>query len=100
MGLSGGILSAGGFRVPADLSFSRRITNKSALQEQAEGAVEEGTPSERLLLGTKFAIAMTFCFTAIEIAHLALLGTWNSEVFAAITGLAGTITGILISQKS
>jgi uncharacterized membrane protein YjjP (DUF1212 family) len=81
-------------------ALTRRITNKTALQEQAEAAVEEVSPSERLVLGTKFAIVMTFCFTAIEIAHLALLGTWNSEVFAAITGLAGTITGILISQKS
>ncbi len=81
-------------------ALTRRITNKTQLQENAEAAVEEVAPSDRLVLGTKFAIALTACFTAIEIAHLALLGTWNSEVFAAITGLAGTITGILISQKS
>lgn len=60
----------------------------------------EVAPSDRLVLGTKFAIALTGCFTVIEVAHLALLGSWNSEVFAAITGLAGTVTGILISQKS
>ena len=77
-------------------ALTRKITNKTALQE-AEATQE---PDERLVLGTKFAIALTFSLTAIEIAHLALLGTWNSEVFAAITGLAGTITGILISQKS
>ena len=77
-------------------ALTRKITNKTALQENAEAQ----EPSERLVLGTKFAIALTFSLTAIEIAHLALLGTWNSEVFAAITGLAGTITGILISQKS
>ncbi|MGD6933757.1 MAG: hypothetical protein ACQCN5_06080 [Candidatus Bathyarchaeia archaeon] len=81
-------------------ALTRRITNKTQLQENAEAAVEEVAPSDRLVLGTKFAIALTACFTAIEIAHLALLGSWNSEVFAAITGLAGTITGILISQKS
>ncbi len=57
-------------------------------------------PSERLVLGVKFAIALTFSLTALEIAHLALLGRWNNEVFATITGLAGTITGILISQKT
>jgi hypothetical protein len=79
-------------------ALTRRITNKTALQENAQ-AVEEVVPSDRLVLGTKFAIALTACFSAIEIAHLALLGTWNSEVFAAITGLAGTVTGILISQK-
>lgn len=78
------------------LTQKRRTTDKTALQS----AAEEVAPSERLVLGTKFAIALTFCFTAIEIAHLALLGTWNSEVFAGIMGLSGTITGILISQKS
>jgi hypothetical protein len=31
---------------------------------------------------------------------LALLHSWNSEVFAGIMGLSGTITGILISQKT
>ncbi len=65
-----------------------------------KGLVQEVEPDPRLVLGTKFAIAFTFCLSAIEIAHLALLGSWNSEVFAAITGLAGTIMGILISQKS
>jgi hypothetical protein len=85
-------------------ALTRRITNKTELQENAEAAASTTTgeilPSERLVLGTKFAIAFTFCLSAIEIANLALLGTWNSEVFAAITGLAGTIMGILISQKS
>ena len=77
-------------------ALTRRITDKTALQENAQTA----EPDERLVLGTKFAIAFTFCLSAIEIANLAIMHTWNSEVFAAITGLAGTITGILISQKS
>ena len=81
-------------------ALTRRITDKTVLQENAEALAQEVPPSERLVLGTKFAIALTFSLTAIEIAHLALLHTWNSEVFAALTGLAGTITGILISQKS
>ena len=80
-------------------ALTRRITDKTALQENAE-AVLEVSPDERLVLGTKFAIAFTFCLSAIEIANLAIMHTWNSEVFAAITGLTGTVTGILISQKS
>ncbi len=75
-------------------ALTRRVTDKTALQEAAP------EPDERLVLGTKFAIAFTFCLSAVEIANLAFLGTWNSEVFASITGLTGTITGILISQKS
>ena len=76
-------------------ALTRRTTDKTVTQ--AEVDVE---PSDRLVLGVKFAIAFTFSLTALEIANLALLRTWNSEVFAAITGLAGTITGILISQKA
>ena len=74
-------------------ALTRRTTDKTVKQVEVP-------PSDRLVLGVKFSIALTFSLTALEIAHLALLGTWNSEVFAAITGLAGTITGILISQKT
>jgi hypothetical protein len=74
-------------------ALTRRTTDKTVISEEVP-------PSDRLVLGVKFAIAFTFSLTALEIAHLALLRTWNSEVFAAITGLAGTITGILISQKT
>jgi len=74
-------------------ALTRRNAGKKGLNESIE-------PDKRLVLGTKFAIAITFCLSTIEIANLAILGTWNSEVFASITGLTGTITGILISQKS
>jgi hypothetical protein len=57
-------------------------------------------PDERLVLGVKFAIAMTISLTALEITHLIALKQWNSEIFSAITALTGTITGILITQKT
>jgi hypothetical protein len=76
-------------------ALTRKTTDKTAASE-----ADEVPPSDRLVLGVKFAIALTFSLTALEIAHLVLLRTWNSEVFAAITCLAGTITGILISQKT
>lgn len=57
-------------------------------------------PDEKLLLGVKFAIGMTACLSALEIAHLAVLGVWNSEVFAAITGLSGTVIGVFVGQKT
>ncbi len=77
------------------LTKKKRTTNTTAAS-----IADDVSPSERLVLGVKFAITLTFSLSAIEIAHLALLHTWNSEVFAAITGLAGTITGILISQRT
>jgi hypothetical protein len=57
-------------------------------------------PNEKLVLGVKFAIGMTICLSALEVAHLAVLHSWNSEVFAAISGLSGTIVGIFVGQKS
>ena len=57
-------------------------------------------PNERLVLGVKLALAMTASLTALEIAHILVLRRWNSEVFAAITGLTGTLGGIFISQKT
>jgi hypothetical protein len=57
-------------------------------------------PNEKLVYAVKFAIGMTVCLSALEIAHMAFLGTWNSEVFAGITGLIGTVSGILIGQKA
>jgi hypothetical protein len=61
---------------------------------------QEIPPDNRLVYGVKFAVAMTVCLSALEIAHMAFLGRWNSEIFAAITGLTGTVTGILISHRT
>jgi len=57
-------------------------------------------PSEKLVYGVKFAMAMTACLSAVEIAHIAFLGKWNSEIFVAITGLIGTVSGVLVSQHA
>lgn len=57
-------------------------------------------PNEKLVLGVKFAIGMTLCLSALEIAHMVFLGTWNSEIFSVITGLSGTILGVFFGQKA
>jgi hypothetical protein len=57
-------------------------------------------PDPRLVIGVKFAITMTLILTTLEITHITILGKWNSEIFAAITALTGTITGILTTQKT
>jgi hypothetical protein len=57
-------------------------------------------PNKKLVLGVKFAISMTVCLSALEIAHMAFLGIWSSEIFAAITGLSGTVMGIFVGQKA
>lgn len=79
----------------ADL-IKRALTKR----RRSRGTIAVEEPDERLVLGVKFAIAMTACLSALEVAHLAVLGTWNSEIFAAITGLSGTVMGIFVGQKT
>jgi hypothetical protein len=43
---------------------------------------------------------MTGCLSALEIAHMAFLGSWSSEIFSVITGLIGLVTGIFVGQKT
>jgi len=80
----------------------KRALTKTIQRKGSRGKTEViiVQPNEKLVLGVKFAIAMTLCLSALEIAHIAFLGSWNSEVFAAITGLSGTIMGILVGQKT
>jgi hypothetical protein len=60
----------------------------------------EEEPNGKLVLGVKFAIAMTAFMSALELAHLAFLHTWNAEIFASITGLSGTVIGLFVGQKT
>jgi hypothetical protein len=45
-------------------------------------------------------MAMVVCLSGLEVAHMAFLGSWSSEIFAAITGLIGTVSGVLITQHA
>jgi len=81
---------------PIKKALTRRVSVKRGRGQQTL----EITPSERLVLGVKFAIAMTLILSALEVAHMAFLGSWSSEIFATITGLIGTVSGVLISQHA
>ncbi len=76
--------------------IKRALTRKRV--QRGRSVAEE--PDEKLVWGVKFAIGMTCCLSGLEVAHLAFLGTWSSEIFAAITGLIGTVTGIFVGQKT
>ncbi len=66
--------------------------------ERGRLVVEE--PNEKLVLGVKFAVGMTAFLSALELAHMAFLHTWNAEIFATITGLSGTVIGLFVGQKA
>jgi hypothetical protein len=73
------------------LTKHHRVANRPPVVEE---------PDERLVLGVKFAIGMTVCLSALEVAHMAFLGSWNSEIFACITCLTGTIIGLFVGKKA
>ena len=75
-----------------------RKTKRKGTRSSQEVQVTE--PDERIVYGVKFAIGMTACLTVLEVAHMAFMGSWNSEVFAAITGLSGTVMGIFVGKKT
>jgi hypothetical protein len=79
-------------------ALTKTVQRKGSRGKKTEIIIVQ--PNEKLVYAVKFAIGMTVCLSALEIAHIAFLGTWNSEVFAGITGLIGTVSGILIGQKA
>lgn len=78
------------------------FTKTVLVQEGARKKLKrvEVPPSEKLVLGLCFTIAALIGLVILEVAHMAFLGNWNSEIFAAVTALIGTITGIFISQRA
>lgn len=60
----------------------------------------EVPPSQRLVLFLQLSIVALICLSIIEALHIIVLCSFNWEVFAAITGLIGTITGGLVSKRA
>lgn len=60
----------------------------------------EEPPSQKLLYGIYFAIASLISLTTLEITYIVVLRTFNSEVFAAISLVIGTILGAVFGQKA
>ena len=79
-------------------ALTKTVQRKGSRGKKTEIIIVQ--PNEKLVYAVKFAIGMTVCLSALEISHMAFLGSWSSEVFAGITGLIGTVSGILIGQKA
>ncbi len=73
------------------LTRRRRPRNRAVMVEE---------PDERLVLGVKFAIGMTVCLSVLEGVHIVVLHSWNSEIFAAVALLSGSIVGLFVGNKS
>ena len=75
----------------------RRALARKSVQR---GRVVTEEPDEKLVIIVKFGLTMTLVFSGLEIAHILLLGGWNSEIFAAISGLSGTLSGIFVGKRT
>jgi len=75
----------------------RRALTKTVRVKKRE---MELSPSEHIVWMVYFASISLIGLTALEILHMTYFRAWNSEIFSAITGLIGTITGIFISQRT
>jgi hypothetical protein len=80
----------------------RRALTRKVSQRDPRGRerVVVVQPNDRFVLLVKFAIAMTVCLSFIEVVCLIFLRSWNSEIFATITGLIGMVTGVLIGHHT
>ena len=76
------------------------IKRALARKRVQRGRVIVDEPNERLVLGVKFAIGMTAFLSMLEVAHLVVLGSWSGEIFSTITGLVGTVSGVLIGSHA
>lgn len=61
--------------------------------------IEMVEADDRLVYAVKFAIGMTLCLSGLEVAHMAFLHSWNSEIFVAISSLITFVSGIIIGHK-
>ena len=82
------------------MSTSGWVRRGLTRQRIQRGRVVTEEPDERLVIVVKFGLAMTLVFSGLELAHILLLGCWNNEIFAAISGLSGTVSGIFVGKRS
>ena len=80
-------------RDPIKRALTRRISVKGRRRQI------ELEPSEKLVYGMYFATASLCTLTLLEVTYLVVLHTFSSEIFSAITGLIGTIVGVLLTSK-
>lgn len=66
--------------------------------ERGRLVVEE--PDDLLVNAVKFGVGMTACLSALEVANLAFLHSWNGEIFSAISGLSGIVIGVFVGRKT
>ena len=79
--------------------ISKLFTKKVLVTSGQKTRRVEVPPSQTLVYGVIAAIATLVLLTALEVAHMAFLGKFNTEIFASITLVVGTLLGTFFGQK-
>jgi len=82
--------------------FKKALTRTIWIQQGLENKLQpiEIPPSQGLVYAVVFAIAAIVALTVLEVAYMAFLGSWNTEIFAGIMSVVTFILGIFIGQKT
>ncbi|MCW4005371.1 MAG: hypothetical protein NWF04_02040 [Candidatus Bathyarchaeota archaeon] len=79
--------------------ISKLFTKKVLLKSGRKTKRVEIPPSKTLLYGVYVATAMLVVLTVLEVTHMMFLGSFNTEIFATITLVVGTLLGTFFGQK-
>jgi len=82
--------------------FRKALTRTVWIRQGQEDKLQpiEVPPSQRVVYAVVFAIAAIVALTVLEVAHMAFLGLWNTEIFAGIMSVVTFILGVFIGQKA
>jgi len=82
--------------------FKKALTRTVWIKQGQENKLEpiEITPSQAVVYALIFATAAIIALTVLEVAHMAFLDSWNTEIFAGIMSIVTFILGIFIGQTA
>jgi hypothetical protein len=80
--------------------ISKLLTKKVLVKSGEKVKRVEIPPSQALVYGVLAAIATLVSMVTLEVAHMAFLGNFNTEIFASITLIVGTLLGTFFGQKA
>jgi len=78
-------------------ALTRRLAVKGPRDEQLQLEVP---PDQKLLYGMYFAVVSLIVLTTLETTYMLVFHSFNTEIFAAITLIIGTIFGAFFGQRS
>jgi len=85
-------------------TWIRKVLTRVEYRQTVERGAKKYTrvellPSERLVYGLSFAFVALLCLVVLEVFHIVFLRVFSSEIFAAITGVIGTISGVFLTAR-